>query len=213
MASRLGDEGRQTRDARKAAGSPRPREIAREMDQSRAQLWSDITISGVATPENAGLVGKTIAEMAEARNVARRRARSISAGERKRPSMWCRSIRAGESAATHYASALFGDQRRVHVKGKAHPRLYGTFPELLGNVTRDRAGFRWRNRCIRYRKAREAAGAADRGLVKPGYFADLTVFDPATVQSQSTYEDPDREPQGIVCVIKDGRTVYGSGGA
>ncbi len=43
--------------------------IAEEMDQSRPQLWSDITISGVATPENEGLVGKTIAEIAEDRSV------------------------------------------------------------------------------------------------------------------------------------------------
>jgi len=88
--------------------------------------------------------------------------------------------------------------------------LYGTFPELLGRVTRE-LGWMDLPRAIHKITAQPAARLrlADRGLLRQGYFADVTIFDPATVQSHSTYEDPDREPDGIVSVIKDGNIVYG----
>jgi N-acyl-D-amino-acid deacylase len=51
----------------------------------------------------------------------------------------------------------------------------------------------------------------DRGALRAGYFADVTIFDPAAIRSHSTYDDPDREPEGIISVIKDGKFVYGRG--
>ncbi len=97
-----------------------------------------------------------------------------------------------------------------YVKGKAHPRLYGTFPEFLGNVTRDEGWLTLAESVHKITgKPAQRLGLRNRGLVKAGYFADLTLFDAATIQSDSTYEDPDREPRGIVSVIKDGRVVYG----
>jgi N-acyl-D-aspartate/D-glutamate deacylase len=47
-------------------------------------------------------------------------------------------------------------------------------------------------------------GLRDRGLVEPGHFADLTVFDPAAVKDESTYPDPHRYPSGIPYVIVNG---------
>jgi N-acyl-D-amino-acid deacylase len=47
----------------------------------------------------------------------------------------------------------------------------------------------------------------DRGLLKPGYKADLTIFDPAGISSHATYEDPARSPVGIRAVIKNGQIV------
>jgi N-acyl-D-amino-acid deacylase len=187
--------------------------IAGEMDQLRAQLWSDITVSGVATTENAGLVGKTIADIAEARGAAPAEAAidllieeeaavSVISFNQSRENL--------RQLITHPLCSVISDG--FYVKGKAHPRLYGTFPELLGKVSRDEG---WLSLAGAVHKitGKPAArlGLKDRGLLKAGYFADVTIFDAAAVRSESTYEDPDREPRGIVRVIKDGKVVYGQG--
>ncbi len=97
------------------------------------------------------------------------------------------------------------------MKGKAHPRLYyrNKFPELLGKVSRDEGWLPLADAVHKITgKPAKRLGLRDRGLVRPGYFADITVFDAAAIQSHSTYADPDLAPQGIVRVIRDGRFVY-----
>jgi len=187
--------------------------IAEQMDSARPQLWSDITISGVATEENAGLVGKTIEEMAAAQGIdPAEGALDLLLEEEGSVNVisFNQSKENLRQLITHPLCSIISDG--FHVKGKAHPRLYGTFPELLGTVTRDQG---WLSLAESVHKitGKPAArlGLRDRGLVKPGYFADLTVFDAAAIQSHSTYEDPDCEPQGIVSVIRDGQVVYGRG--
>jgi N-acyl-D-aspartate/D-glutamate deacylase len=54
-------------------------------------------------------------------------------------------------------------------------------------------------------------GLRERGLVKPGFFADLTVFDPATVKDESTYAEPHRYPTGIPYVMVNGAVVVDNG--
>jgi dihydroorotase/N-acyl-D-amino-acid deacylase len=89
--------------------------------------------------------------------------------------------------------------------------LYGTFPELLGTVTRGRG---WLSLADAVHKitGKPAArlGLKERGLLKPGCFADVTIFDPTRVDSRSTYETPDLEPEGIAHVLKDGAIAYGA---
>ncbi len=51
-----------------------------------------------------------------------------------------------------------------------------------------------------------------RGLDQPGYFADLTVFDPATIVDRATYEDPERPADGIRRVLVNGTPVWSSEG-
>jgi len=187
--------------------------IADEVDQSRPQLWSDITISGVATAENAGLVGKTIAGLAAERNVEPAEA-ALDLLLEEEAAVNVVSFNQSEEnlrqLITHPLCSVISDG--FYVKGKAHPRLYGTFPELLGNVTRDQAWLSLAESVHKITgKPAKRLGLRDRGLVKKNYFADLTTFDAATIQSCSTYEDPDREPRGIVTVIKDGRVVWGHG--
>jgi N-acyl-D-amino-acid deacylase len=57
----------------------------------------------------------------------------------------------------------------------------------------------------------EIVGLADRGFLREGYRADITVFDPATIIDHATYEDPHRYPSGISTVIVNGIVVVESG--
>ncbi len=184
--------------------------IAEETEHSRPQLWSDITISGT---QSGKLVGRTIEEIAIERGTeAAHTALDLLVEEEAGINV----ISFNQSEAnlrqllTHPLCSVISDG--FYVNGKAHPRLYGTFPELLGRVTRE-LGWMDLPRAIHKITAQPAARLrlADRGLLRQGYFADVTIFDPAAIQSHSTYDDPDRAPDGIVSVIKDGKFVYGRG--
>ncbi|MEI6045595.1 MAG: D-aminoacylase [Chloroflexota bacterium] len=96
--------------------------------------------------------------------------------------------------------------------GKPHPRLYGTFPRLLGYYTRDE-GCQSLEETVR--KATGAAAArlnlSDRGLLKEGYRADLVLFNPATICDRATYRDPQQYPTGIEWVFVNGLPVLANG--
>jgi N-acyl-D-amino-acid deacylase len=106
------------------------------------------------------------------------------------------------------AYAIEGPLRRGH----PHPRNFGTFPRVLGVYVRDR-GVLGLEDAVRKMTSLNAAklGLTDRGLVKPGAFADLTVFDPAKVIDKSTYEDPFRYGEGIEYVVVNGKLVLDAG--
>jgi len=189
--------------------------IGREMELALPQLWADITVSGVATGANAGLVGKTIEEIAQTRHTD--------------PAECALDLLLEEEAAVNVISfnqspenlrqllahplcSVISDG--FHVKGRAHPRLYGTFPELLGAVVREQ-GWLTLAEAVHKITGKPAArlGLRNCGMVKAGYCADLTIFDAADVRSHSTYEAPECPPQGIISVVKDGCVVYGRAAA
>src|ERR1700692_4055926 len=92
--------------------------------------------------------------------------------------------------------------------GRPHPRMYGTFPRVLGKYARD-AGLFTHEEAVAKMTGMPAAKLAlrSRGLVRQGYFADLALFDPETVCDQATFEDPHRYPGGIPYVIVNGSVV------
>jgi N-acyl-D-amino-acid deacylase len=96
--------------------------------------------------------------------------------------------------------------------GKPHPRTYGTFPRVLGEYARDRRLISMET-AVHKMTGMPAARLRlkDRGIVREGFAADLTVFDPATVKDESTYAEPHRYPSGIPYVIVNG-TVAVDGG-
>jgi N-acyl-D-amino-acid deacylase len=93
-------------------------------------------------------------------------------------------------------------------QGKPHPRYYGTFPRVLGHYVRD-LGLLGLPDAVRKMTGGAAAvlGLAERGLVREGWHADLTVFDPRRIAEQGTYEDPHRFPVGISTVLVNGVPV------
>jgi N-acyl-D-amino-acid deacylase len=92
--------------------------------------------------------------------------------------------------------------------GKPHPRTYGTFPRVLGEYARERRLFSLETAVHKMTGLPAARiGLRDRGVVQPGYFADLTVIDPAKVKDESTYPDPHRYPTGVPYVVVNGAVV------
>lgn len=96
--------------------------------------------------------------------------------------------------------------------GRPHPRSYGTFPRFLGRYVRQR-GILDLATAIHKCTARpaERIRLRDRGLLRVGYKADITVFDPDTIIDRATYEDPHQYPEGIVHVIVNGQLTVSQG--
>jgi len=96
--------------------------------------------------------------------------------------------------------------------GKPHPRCYGTFPRLLAEYVRNRRIIPLEDAIRKVTGApAEKLGLRNRGLIKPGYWADLVLFDPDGIQDTATYESPHQYPKGIRCVIVNGDVVVESG--
>jgi N-acyl-D-amino-acid deacylase len=97
-------------------------------------------------------------------------------------------------------------------KGKPHPRYYGTFPRVLGKYVREEKVISLEEGIRKMTSApAQRLGLADRGLLKEGFKADVTVFDPETILDNATFTDPHRFPSGIPYVICNGVFVIDKG--
>lgn len=91
----------------------------------------------------------------------------------------------------------------------SHPREFGSMPRFLGHYVRDEhlmpleQGIR---KITSLPAQRERL--CDRGLLKQGYFADITIFDPATIQDRATYDNPDQLSEGVKYVFVNGQLEY-----
>jgi N-acyl-D-amino-acid deacylase len=93
-----------------------------------------------------------------------------------------------------------------------HPRLWGTFPRVLGHYCRD-VGLFGLETAVRKMTGLPAArfGLSGRGVIAEGAYADLAVFDPATVIDRATFAEPTRPAAGIAHVFVNGRPVWTDG--
>jgi N-acyl-D-amino-acid deacylase len=96
--------------------------------------------------------------------------------------------------------------------GKPHPRVYGSFPKVLGRYVRSENIMKLEDAIRKMTgKPAEVFGFDRRGLLKAGYYADLVIFDPNTVIDNGDYVDPARFPTGIHYVLVNGRIVLDNG--
>ena len=95
-----------------------------------------------------------------------------------------------------------------------HPRLWGTFPRVLGRYCREE-GLMGLEDAVHRMTGKPAAvfGLAGRGEVREGAFADLVIFDPDTIIDEATFDDPIRPAAGVHSVFVNGREVWADGGA
>jgi N-acyl-D-aspartate/D-glutamate deacylase len=115
---------------------------------------------------------------------------------------WCSIGSDGSAYATE------GALRR----GNPHPRNFGTFPRVLGVYVRQRGLLRLED-AIRKMTSLNAAkiGILDRGLLRSGQYADVTIFDPERIVDKSTYTEPFQYSEGIEYVIVNGQLVLERG--
>ena len=100
----------------------------------------------------------------------------------------------------------------VFLNSSTHPRAYGNFARLLGRYVRDEQIIPLEEAVRKLTSLpAENLRVRDRGRLAAGYFADVVVFDPATIQDHATYEDPHQYATGVVHVWVNGTQVLEDG--
>ncbi len=96
--------------------------------------------------------------------------------------------------------------------GKPHPRTYGAFPRILGKYVREE-NLMLLEEAIRKMTSLAATrvGLKDRGILKPGFYADVVIFDPVKVIDKATFENPHQYSEGIEVVLVNGKPVWEGG--
>ena len=95
---------------------------------------------------------------------------------------------------------------------RGHPRGFGTFPRILGRYVRQDSVIPLEFAIRKMTSlAAQRVGMNDRGLLKPGMYADITVFDPATIIDRATFEEPSQLATGVSYVFVNGVPVVDNG--
>src|SRR6185503_8570954 len=153
------------------------------------------------------IVGKNLAEIAKERNVS-----PVEAA--------LQIIRAGGSSVASFnmkESDIEAFMKQPWVMtcsdgSEGHPRKYGTFPRKIHDYVYERHII-FLEAAVRSSTSlpAETLGLKDRGLLKPGYFADVLVFDPKTFQERATYESPRVLATGVRYLAVNGRLAIDEG--
>lgn len=185
------------------------KQIAKDTISQMAQQWSDIFISSIGSEEGQRWVGKHFAAIAEALGVEPIEAvfRLLEA-EKGIVNMLAfnQSDANLQKLLAHPLCTVITDG--FYVKGRPHPRLYGTFPCLLGEMVRER---KWLSLPDAIHKITGKPAArykmTGRGVLQPGAYADVVVFDAATIHARATYEDPCQSPSGVKYLFREGKPL------
>jgi N-acyl-D-aspartate/D-glutamate deacylase len=180
--------------------------------------WDDQLIVKVNRPENAGLVGRSIGE------IARERSRPPSQTSldllTEDGQFWVAPIIKRQTdldrLLAHRLCVPITDGMSSHPeKHKAlglMPKSFGAFPLVLGSYVRERGVLSLTEAIRRMTSVpAERLGLADRGALAPGLSADIVVFDPATIANRSTPAEPATPPVGIHRVMVNGEWVVVDG--
>jgi N-acyl-D-amino-acid deacylase len=173
--------------------------------------WDAVQVAAVRTEANRWCEGRRLPEIAQARGQSPAEALfDLLVEEDAAATMivfWGEETRITE--AMRHPLQMVGSDGIFG--GKPHPRLYGTFPRVLGPYVRN--GTLRLEDAVRRMTAAAAHrfGLVGRGLLVPGAWADVVVFDPATIADRATYEAPHQYPVGIRHVLVNGVPVVRDG--
>ncbi|WP_255169686.1 N-acyl-D-amino-acid deacylase family protein [Natrononativus amylolyticus] len=201
---------------------PEMRERIRKELAERAGSWHDILITNVQNPDLEYLQGWSIGELAD-RDSSSRSPEEIMIDvliedrSRTKHVNFCMSEQDVEEVMQHPLTMVGSDGSSMQPdgplgEGVPHPRSYGTFPRVLGRYVREQ-GVLSLEEAVHMMTGQPAArlGLHDRGLLKEGNRADLTVFDPETVAQGGSFVEPDVYPTGIEHVLVNGEFVVEDG--
>ncbi len=118
---------------------------------------------------------------------------------------------------SHPLSMIGSDGRAISPhgvlgKGKPHPRYYGTFPRLISRYVREKKTMTLEDAIRRMTSlpARKL-GLWDRGLIRPGMWADIVIFNYNAIQDRSTFSEPHKFPNGMEYIIVNGAVTVDKG--
>jgi N-acyl-D-amino-acid deacylase len=196
---------------------------ARRVDAEYRERWHEVLIASVASDANRRFEGMTISAIAAetglppaetAVGLLRDEALDVAA-------IYFTMCEDDLRTVLGYPQTCIGSDASVRAvdgvtaRGKPHPRAFGTFPRIFKHYVRE-AKVLSIEEAVRRACGLPAGrlGLRERGLIVEGFFADIVVFDPATIADTATYEDPHRYPDGIrqvfvngVAVVRDGRVT------
>ncbi|MGC9199089.1 MAG: N-acyl-D-amino-acid deacylase family protein [Acidobacteriaceae bacterium] len=185
------------------------RQILDETRSSMAVPWTDVVLTSVASSKNQPLVGQSLAAIALLRRQdPAETLLNLLIEEHGEATMltFNQSMENLRQILTHPLSIIITDG--LYVRGKSHPRLHGTFPRLLGELCRGRHWLTIEDAIHKITgKPTERFAIPHRGLLKPGYYADLTLFDPEAMDSKADYDAPETPPTGIHHIFRNGKKI------
>jgi N-acyl-D-amino-acid deacylase len=176
--------------------------------------WQNVVVSSVESDVNKKYEGKNIAEIATMRNLAD-------------PTDAALDLLAEEELAVGMI-VFYGDEKDVvrimkHPSvsfitdgivggGKPHPRVYGTFPRILGRYVREQ-GVQTLEEAVRKMTSlpAEKLRLKSKGVIAENYDADITIFKANTILDKATFENPKQFSSGIEWVIVNGQVVAENG--
>jgi N-acyl-D-amino-acid deacylase len=174
--------------------------------------WDGIFVTSVVSEQNKPFEGKNIQEISELRGIS--------------PADTVLELLVEENGIVtmvnfwgHEDEVSVGMQHPLQMVGsdgifggKPHPRLYGTFPRVLGKYVREEKTLTLQDAIRRMTgAAAQLLRLKDRGYLREGYFADIVIFDPNTIEDKATYQSPLQEPVGIKHVIVNGEVAVRNG--
>ena len=107
---------------------------------------------------------------------------------------------------------MIGSDGIPDLRGQPHPRLFGTFPKVLGHYVREQGVLDLPEAVRRMTSLScDRFGFVDRGRIVDGQIADLVLFDPETVADTATYDNPQQEATGIDLVVVNGKVALRDG--
>ena len=110
-----------------------------------------------------------------------------------------------------WPSTMVGSDGLPHDE-RPHPRLWGTFPRVLGHYARDLGLFDLETAVHKMTGlTAQEIGLPERGELRTGFMADITLFDDRTIADRATYTDPIQPAAGIVLVLVNGAAVWDMG--
>ncbi len=182
--------------------------------------WDRVLISSCHTDENKKWEGKNILEAAEATGKSPFEfIRSLLIEEKNRVGIVGFAMDEGnlKKVLSNQHVMIGSDGSAVAPKGKLatgkpHPRFYGTFPRVLGKYCREEKYFDLPTAVKKMTSMpAEKLNLKGRGIIKAGYYADITIFNPDTVIDNATFTDPHQAPTGIEYVIVNGKLTVENG--
>jgi N-acyl-D-amino-acid deacylase len=177
------------------------------------RAWDDLRLGYFARAENEQWEGKTLGEYMEATgsDVVDAICDLLLAEDLRvnevTPGPWTETL---PRFVAHPLGMIGTDS--TFIGAKPSPRTYGSFPRVLGEFVRDRRHLTLPE-AVRKMTSYPAQrlGILDRGILRDGLKADIVVFDPDTVRTLATYDEPRRYPAGIPYVIVNGQLVVDEG--